>query len=150
VFDDNDMTAIAGLRELESLSICPSRATDAAMTVLGNFAGLRRFSFYGFDDLTEKGAANIWGLRRLRELHAGLVGVGKAVPPEDAIAGITRLNELEEVSLSGKVNDAALMRLAALKKLRSLDLTYSTGYTDDGLAALMKSSRSLVVLKFAP
>ena len=50
---------------------------------------------------------------------------------------------LQELCLKGEVTDKTLKNLADLKKLHRLDLSWSHGYTDRGLAELVKSLPAL-------
>ena len=156
LLQDDGMRAIAGLRDLETLRIDPSSLTDSGMLALRSLTKLRRLVLAGGYDgcggcaITTRGLENIWGLQELRVLWLDVSPQG--INAEAALARMKDLGELEELTLLGDVPDAALAHLATVKRLRVLDLNGASGFTDEGLAALMDASPSLrrVKVTFSP
>ena len=70
-------------------------------------------------------------------------------PDPSARAGIGALSELTEMTLIGTVTDAELKNLAGLKKLKQLDLSNCQGFSDVGLAELVKSLPELKTVVWA-
>ena len=150
---DEGMKALEGLRNLESLTMEPSGLTESGMLILQKLMKLRRLEFTGAGPaISARGLANVWSLKELRVLRLDVSGDGIQGNVEAVLAGMKGLGELEELALVGDVPDAALAHLASVKKLRLLDLSRASGYTDEGLAALMDASSSLRTVKvtFSP
>ncbi len=148
VITDQGMKVIARFRQLESLRTQNTwRVTDEGMEALRNLPRLRRLEFEVIAGVSEKGLASIWLLKRLRALHLDLSDESLKGLVEDVLARVNTLSELEELSLRGTLTDKGLGNLANLKKLRSLDLRWCDGFTDDGLASLMSSLPGLQVVK---
>jgi Leucine-rich repeat (LRR) protein len=147
--NDEAMKDLAGLRQLESLKIDSSwGVTDAGMGALGHLTNLRRLELACSSPLTAEGLASIGDLRQLRALRLYLSGEALKGSGDGVLAHLKGLSELEELSFGGAtMTDEGLKSLAGLKKLRRLRLAYSAGYTDDGLASLMKALPDLQVLK---
>jgi len=145
-FDDDDITRLAEMRQLAALTIEAGSSTTAiGMKALGGMVNLRRLVLKRFL-MTTSGLANIWKLTKLEVLGLDVPQGTLDASQEKAMAGIASLSELKELSLTGTMTDAALKNLAALKKLRRLDLSGSQGFTDAGLAELVKALPELKTL----
>jgi hypothetical protein len=132
------MKALAGLHELRSFSSNSYKLTDAGMAVLKQFRNLRRLEMSVGPEVTDDGLTSIWELEELTRLR--LVFAPPACDSLDGVfAKVSTLENLEELCIPGTVTDAGLSQLARLKKLQRLDLTLNAGFTDDGLAALMRA-----------
>lgn len=153
---DDDMKALAELRGLESLSISGGGPffTDAGMKALGTLAQLQRLTLRGTGAVTDQGFAPLGRLTRLRSLTL-CVGdrltkprVDKAFRPADALLDhVQACSELEELALqSGHITDHGLAKLAALKKLRSLNLMSCRGFSDAALASLIDALPNLRIV----
>jgi hypothetical protein len=90
---------------------------------------------------------SLTGLSDLKALRKLTLVLPRGVPVDDVLARVKALEELEELAVAGPLTDVGLKNLEALKKLRILDLTDNTGYTDDALASLMSSLPNLQVVK---
>ena len=66
---------------------------------------------------------------------------------EGFMARVKGLAGLEELTFGGKVSDEELRSVAALKQLRRLDLSHASGFTDVGVAWLLKALPALEMLK---
>lgn len=141
IYRDDSFLKLKRLSQLEVLESESPLITEKGLAVLENFANLERLSIH----LTESslaGLENILTLKRLRSIHLWL-------PPElrDDLDGMFKklaaLENLEEISIPGRVTDEGLKNLHSLKKLRRLDLSRNSGYTDVGLANLMSTMPSL-------
>jgi len=147
---DEDLKIVASFRQLESLAIgCPLRFKENrsdALSLLSALTGLRRLEL-GSLGTAELGS--MWKLTGLEVLRLGLPTNAPDAAVEEGCAGIASLSKLQELSLRGKVTDATLKHLAVLKKLRRLDLTGSTGYTDEGLTALVNALPELMEVKWS-
>ena len=101
--------------------------------------------------VTAKGLDNVWKLTQLRcALQLSLFPETSPLVGEEALARIGAMSELEELSIGrsgGTVTDKGLKHLASLTKLRSLDLGSCGGYTDEGLASLMRALPNLQEVK---
>ena len=148
VFGDDGMKALGGLRHLESLKIGTSSVTDAGMDALRNLTNLRQLDLATGDGVTAVGLANIWELKKLRSLRLGISDQLQC-SVDDVLAHVSALSELEELSIAGTLTDKGLKQLVGLKKLRRLDLTQNVGYTDDGLASLMRELPELQSVKLS-
>jgi len=149
---DEGMKALTGLQQLESLKIdsgSPSKMTDVGMGVLRSLTNLRRLDILYAPNITSKGLSGIWELKQLRVLGLHLEGKAFKGHVDDVLAHVADLSELEELTIEATLTDEGLKMLAGLKKLRRLDLTGCTGYTDDGLASLMKALPALEVVKIS-
>jgi hypothetical protein len=147
-FGDETMKGLRGLPQLESLRIdAPSgTVTDLGMDVLRDLKDLRTLDLSLGNSVTAKGLASIYELKQLRVLRLELsVELRRSL--DAVLAHVARLSELEELCIAGSLTDEGLKSLAALKKLRRLDLSGCTGYTDDGLASLMRALPDLQVVK---
>jgi len=133
---DDSMKRIGEMRRLESLEITQSSLTNAGMRQLRNLTELRVLKLSGLKEVSDRGFAC---LREMKSLRA-LTLADLSVPADDIIAQLQGLDALEELSINGaRLTDTGLKKLADLKKLRCLDLTYTHGYTDVALAALMQA-----------
>jgi Leucine-rich repeat (LRR) protein len=143
---DTDLKTLAGLRELESLSIYGS-ASERGMDVLRGFTRLRQLDIQALA-LTPEGMGAVWELRRLRSLKLRLRDPALHGSVDAILARMKALPELEELSLSASLTDSQLGALADLAKLRRLDLSRADGYTAGGLADLMNAMPNLRELTF--
>jgi hypothetical protein len=145
---DEGIRAIGALRGLESLSVRYSDHTDAAMAVLEGIPALARLELWSIARVTPAGLKHIWRMRRLRSFGLDISGKPLKGSEDQLLAGISSLTGLEELALQGRVTDNGLKSLAALKKLRRLDLARAKGYTYPALAALADALPELAELKF--
>lgn len=142
-------TIVSRLPHLESLRTMTGwLVTDAGMEPLRTMTSLRRLELEYTFGLSEKGLASIWELKDLRGLHVVLDDESLQGPVAGVVARLASLKELEELWLGGNLSDENLRQLADLKKLRSLDLTYCKGFTDEALASLMDELPCLTTLKY--
>jgi Leucine-rich repeat (LRR) protein len=150
-FGDEQMERLTALKQLTSLVIDRNlvSVTDAGMAELGEFPRLRRLELTYLPDITAAGLAPIWKMSGLEVLSLWLPGATPDGSVEKALAGISALTSLQELTLQGKVTDKTLSNLAQLKKLRRLDLSGCQGYTDEGLAALVKSLPELKEVRWS-
>lgn len=145
---DEGMRAIGSLRSLNSLEFRTSAVTDAGMEALRNLKELRRLDIGGLSGVSEQGLVNIWRLKGLRSLVLDL-GLEPQRPIDDLLDRLATLTELEELRVPGRITDDGLLKLSCLKKLRQLDLTGNSGYTDAGVASLMKVLPELRTVKLS-
>lgn len=146
-FGDEGMKALAGLTRLERLTIDDSMVTDAGIDVLRRLTSLKEIRLASTPKVTDRGMANIWMLKRLRSLDLDLRASSVQRSLDSILAGVNTLGELKELRISGTLTEDGLTRLAGLKKLRFLDLSSSSGYTDDALASLASALPDLQVMK---
>jgi hypothetical protein len=153
------MKAIAGLQHLESLEVQGNGWTagiirnggtvgDDDMAALRQLSKLRHLDLRGFPEVSPKGLDFVWDLKELRTLTLDLSAEIIADSTAAVLGHLESLSKLEELCLQGTVTDVALNKLATVKKLRRLDLTSAEGYTDAGLATLMRTLPELETLKF--
>ncbi|MFZ5831803.1 MAG: hypothetical protein ACOY3P_17080 [Planctomycetota bacterium] len=153
---DEGMRALAGLANLERLSICDRYANDAVpeshlvntgLDVLPKLKKLRQLELSGLPTVTSEQLKNVWALTGLRTLTLKLNSDRLDRQFDDTLAGIEALTELEELTLAiggqVKLTDEGLKHLAALKKLRVLNLGGTEGFTDRGLASLIAALPNL-------
>jgi hypothetical protein len=145
---DEGIRAIGALRGLESLSVRYSDHTDAAMVALEGIPGLTRLELRSIARVTPAGLKHIWRMRQLRSLDLDISGDPLEGSEDQILAGISSITGLEELALQGDITDRGLRSLAALKKLRRLDLFRAKGYTYPALAALADALPDLDELKF--
>ena len=147
---DAGIMRIAKLSKLTSLRLGLGISSNADTTVLGNLSKMQELTL----GTAENGMSTKWGfltrLRNLRVLKIGLYGFQTGNNPEFIVDALQGLDQLEEVALtSGTLSDAGLMKFGNLKKLRVLDLSFTTGFSDDALANLMNQSPTLTTVKIA-
>ena len=136
---DEGVKATAGLRNLESLNIPIS--TDAGMDVLRNFTNLRRMIVERPPAVTAKGLASISELRKLRSSGVHLPPrPGGIAPGAVGDPGRTSVG-WRSCPSAGAWTTRGWRSLAALAKLRRLDLRLCSGFTDAGLAGLVRACR---------
>jgi Leucine-rich repeat (LRR) protein len=130
---------LARISTLESLAIVSgARVTDRSLGSIGGLADLRSLELGSLNGVTLTGITALARLRGLRSLSIDLDKRSSLRPFDKVLERITSLTALEQLSLHNvRVTDEGMKALSALKKLRSLDLTESSGFTDDGLASLV-------------
>lgn len=153
---------IAGLATLQGLqslviedvsamnddAIYLGRAQIDALTRLKN---LRRFELLGSPTVTLDALEAVPKLKCLEVLALCLPQETPDGSVAKGLAGLGSLVHMRELTLEGHVTDAGLAALAQLKGLRRLALCgerETDGYTDGGLAALVKSLPELKVVKW--
>ena len=120
------------------------RIAGAALGAIAEIKGLRELTITA----TRPGIAKLWALSGLEKLTLRLSeALGGA--EYDPLLGIGALSELKEMKLIGTVTDAELKNLAGLKKLKQLDLSRCHGFSDVGLAELVKSLPELKTVVWA-
>jgi hypothetical protein len=89
-------------------------------------------------------------IQDLKYLQSLQINFFSGKKPVDGVPdSVQGLDNLQDLILKGSdstmtpLTDAGLKKLAGLRNLRRLDLTDISGYTDEGLAALMNSSPTL-------
>jgi hypothetical protein len=148
---DKALNALKGLSQLESLSVTDGALIAGAhLESLGTLTNLRRLAFQYYPyDTAPTGHKELAKLRQLRELDLELSGQGVAKFSDSILEVIATLDGLEELGIHCVISDAGLHALKALKKLKSLDLTKCSGYTDRGLATLVESLPGLQIIRFS-
>ena len=151
---DEGLRALAGWRQLESLEICEYGAwvSDAGLDVLRNFGKLTRLDLSGCLETPANGHAvtpkGLGGIGELNQLRVLKLDLSTEPSMDEVLARFPLLANLEDLTISGSVTDQRLRMLEGLKKLRRLDLSGSTGYTDDGLRVLLAAVPSLLDVEF--
>ncbi|MBI2804226.1 MAG: hypothetical protein HYX68_04480 [Planctomycetes bacterium] len=122
---DSGLTALAGLKNLQTLALERSDVTDEGMKTIGKLARLRHLDLWGVG-ITGRGLKELAPLKNLRCLMLSSVG-------DSDLKEITRFTDLETLVLSAaEVTDKEMRQLKSLKKLRTLNLG-RTKITDIGL-----------------
>jgi len=136
----DDFKRVAQIRQLDTLEI----QADHGVGVLRSLTGLHRLRIFIGQATTEE----LGFLRNLKQLRSLDIPVCKTIIPIDSVLDYLRgMEKLEELTIGEtKLTDAGLKKLVGLKKLRSLDLRYASGYSDEGLGFLMRESKSLQVI----
>ena len=150
IVSDEVLQAVTNWSQLEALTV-KDAFTVKDLKCLESLHNLQRLELEGqFTQLklTAEMLDGIWRLKRLRVLALPACDV-EADCLDRALPHIGARVDLEELSLTGPLSDAALCSLESLKKLRVLDLRLCSGYTDEGLARLVRSLPNLRVLKLA-
>jgi serine/threonine protein kinase/Leucine-rich repeat (LRR) protein len=127
------LSPIAGLTQLEDLSLGGTKIAQTALQALGSLPNLRRLDLAktGIDG---RGVGYLAKLAKLTELSLADTKVN-----DPAAAEVGALTKLERLSLAGcRFSDAGLKHLAGLRNLAQLDLA-RTQVTADGVAALQKA-----------
>ena len=112
--------------------------TDAGIGALAGLEHLKRLEL-GETPISPAGLAAICKLTGLEALRVDLPEGAPGVSILDILLGISALTNLKELTLAGPVTDLRLKCLGGLVGLRRLDVSGGTGYTDEGLAALVRS-----------
>jgi Leucine-rich repeat (LRR) protein len=133
------------LQQLESLRIMAGCRTGAALGAIAEIKRLRELRI----NATRPGITKLWALSGLEKLTLGLFEAVGGAAVDDPLLGIGALSELKELTLGGKVTDAELKNLAGLRKLKQLDLRNCQGFSDVGLAELVKSLPELTTVVWA-
>lgn len=126
---------------------------NADIRVLQDLVNLQKLKLGRLNTENEKRLTFLRKLKELRTLDVTLHDKDSGISFEQVVDVLQDLNNFEELSIhSAVINDAGLMNLIKLKKLRRLDLTECGGYTDEGLAKLMDESPSLqtVIRSYGP
>ncbi len=150
---DSGLKALTGLHELESLRIANAlNATDSGMDALGTLANLRRLELMNIPEVSVKGLTKIGQLKPLRALSLTPTYSGETTKEfvDSLVMRIQGMSELEELSLTHveeNLTDKAMSQLTTLKRLRVLDITGCSGYTDEALASVMTALPNLQVVK---
>lgn len=139
-----------GLSKLRKLEIdFFTKLTDKGMPVIGELKELRSLYLRAGPGITSAGLAHVWKLRNVRCLSLAPLRKAADGSANSVLMQLSTLPDLEELSLGGPLTDEELKQLAELKKLRRLNLQHNSGYTDQGLAALMMALPQLDSVKFA-
>lgn len=142
MYGEEALKAIAALRELQSLTFYAT-VTDEEMNILRGFPDLRHLGGVSYSAATANRLGELTHLSSMRLRLEASEGAQSAV-----LASLATLMALEDLSLNGKVTDAEMAGIRRLKRLRHLDLRGASGFTDGGLAALIKSLPELKTLEF--
>ncbi len=137
---DAGLEAVAGLRDLDTLSLPDTLVTDAGLEHLTQLKHLQSLDLTNNPQLTDAGLTHIGRLSGLNRLVLTGTSIGDA--GLERLRGLTNLETLE--LRSTLVSDAGLKHLRGLTKLKSLDLG-NTRVSDEGLADL-KELQSLNML----
>lgn len=146
--NDESLHVLGTLASLRSLDVSGEKITDAGLAYLGALSQLQELSLNG-------GAITGDGLAHLKSLAASLKRLqisrsGANLPPlgDEAVGHLTQLKSLEHLSaFNAQFSDAGLLKMAALRKLVSLQLPTQTyvrsmpnrvQYTDAGVEALSR------------
>ena len=140
-YSDDGFVKLKGLKQLKTLESESGLVTEKGLVVLENFQKLERLSINALES-SIAGLEPILKLKKLRSIHLRLSGQLRD-DLSDVFKKLANLENLEEISIPGRVTDEGLKHLTSLPKLRRLDLSGNTGYTDAGLARLMTEMPSL-------
>jgi len=125
---------------LQWLSLDGTGVSDAQLGYLGGVSTLQDLSLANNKGVSDKGLAQLVGLRDLHTLSLNNTGVG-----DDGLRHVAELKKLHTLNLgSTKVSDKGLKHLKALLKLRSLSVD-KTNVTTAGAADLEKAVPDLKV-----
>ena len=146
---DEAMRAIAKLQNLETLQIENGwGVTDSGISVLRGLRNLRRLRLTGlFPRVTAEGLAGLGNLKGLQCLDIDVSAKFPSSLAELLLSRIGAMTGLEELGLRCTITDGGLGNLTNLRNLHRLDLTGSSGYTDNGLASLMTTLPTLQEVK---
>ncbi len=133
------------LGQLESLTLLLECRTGAALGAIAEIKGLRELKI----GAARPGITKLWALSGLEKLSLWLPEAVGGTAVDDPLLGIGALSELKEMTLRGTVTDGGLKNLAGLKKLTLLDLSGCDGFSDVGLAELVKSLPELKTVFWA-
>ncbi len=129
--DDDDLTCLVELPNLERLYLADTRATDAAMRYVGRLSKLRRLSLHG-TRITDAGLSHLAELTRLEALDVHSTQI-----TDTGLVHLANLGRLKYLNLGHnvRITDRGLVHLRFLGRLGELDLT-QTAVSDAGLAQL--------------
>jgi internalin A len=141
---DEAVKELAGLKELQSLSLEYTDVTTVCVNELTGMKGLKRLNL-GHSKARPEGLqelATLKGLRALNFWHNGLRDADVKV----LVRALPELQGLDISASPGGVTDACMKELAGLKRLQSLSIRY-TSLTDAGLKELagLKALRALSI-----
>lgn len=137
---DKGIMALTQLPHLNSLEICNGFGmTDSGMKALEKLPNLVRLKIRYAPHVTAAGLLSIRDIKGLRVLDVSLAPEDPKDGLDGALDHVKCLANLEELTLGGVLTDEGLKKLVGLKKLRILDLSACQGFTDAGLAFLMKA-----------
>lgn len=118
-FHNEDLACLAGLKELNWITLCGNGIGDAG---LSHFAGLNKLGtlfLYGKSEITDDGLKTLSGMSQLRQLHIR----------------------------SGRLTDKALDRLAGLDNLRMLELESEMAFGQQAPGELKSRMPKLRIVK---
>lgn len=127
---DSGLVHLAGLTQLQSLSLQGRQVTDAGLAHLRTLTQLQTLSLHDMQ-VSDAGLIHLQGLKQLQYLSLGGTQVTDA-----GLAHLRRLTQLQDLSLGGtQISDSGLVHLQGLTQLRYLYLA-DTRVTDVGVAKL--------------
>ena len=111
-----------------------SRTTNDTLSLLGKFPQLKQIEIHCAPNVTDEGLVHLAGLSELRILWFGYVGI-----TDNGMIHLGKLSNLEvlhlRIAYKAEFNDAGLVHLNELKKLRELQLI-STKVSDEAIKKL--------------
>lgn len=129
-FNEDALALLSGLSELRSLFLLPGRLTRAGFAHLTRLRCLERLTLITTPDSPDDHLAGLATFPRLRELSLFLTS-------DDSFRSLAGLPGLERLAVAdGQFHGLGLRHLAALPKLRALDLQFCRRVTDEGLTSL--------------
>ncbi len=141
---DQDLIKIAGLTELEELTLRGPQITGKGLAYLSGMKHLKSLSLYCCD-IDDADVAVLENIDSLKELECCQVDYSDPFSAEPELAGISdlglkaigKMKNLESLSLIGnfQITDDGLAYLSSLTHLKTLYLD-CTGITDEGLRHL--------------
>lgn len=127
-FDDAALVAIAGLKELEDLSLAETKITDAGIHFLKHFPQLTQIDLELLPQLTDNALKGLVSLKKLRCLD-----LRESPFTDSALIHLQELKSLERLYLAQtKVAGSGLQYLRGLSKLEYLDV-HETAVGDEAL-----------------
>src|SRR5438132_7315058 len=114
---DAELKELAGLENLQTLSLSENQVTDAGLKGLAGLKNLQTLSLYG-TKVTDVGLKELAGLKNLQTLDLGKTEVTDAGLKE--LAGLKNLRRLNLVITA--VTDRGLKELAGVKNVQTLHL----------------------------
>jgi hypothetical protein len=133
--DDADLRIISGLRSVREVNLAgDSTVTDAGLAVVAGLPNLERLTV-GSPNVTDAGIAHLAGATRLIALQLeNCTGITDA-----GLDHLACLKNLQVLSLAGtRVTDAGVAKLHGAQKLRLVDLT-RTAVSDGGATSLLQA-----------
>lgn len=118
-FHDEDLACLAGLKELNWITLCGNGLTDAGLSHLSGLNKMGTLFLYGQSEITDEGLKALSGMNRLWQLHIK----------------------------SGQFTDKALDRLAGLEELRMLELESETGFGRQAANAIKNRMPNLLIVQ---
>jgi hypothetical protein len=134
--DDAGLRSLAAMTGLQELDLSGDNVSDDGLGELARLTDLRTLNLSGDARLTDKGVAQLKGLKKLHTLLLNATAIGDA-----DLELVTALPQLQELSLNDtRVGDEGLKRLRGMTRLTKLNLT-NTRVTDAGLESLKDLSK---------